>query len=203
MFRTTRIAFALLVGIAGLGSMGCSSLNNTEKGALVGGGVGSVVGTAIGAATGNPRTGAAIGGIGGAAIGALAGNKEDEREHAQEKAQLRQAAATAQAQQYAPLGLIDVVNLSRQNVDANVIVNQIRTTNSTFNLSTTDIEYLTAQNVPARVITAMQESRFRAAPPSTRERVIYREAPVVIERPVYPVYGPPAIGFQYSHVRVR
>jgi hypothetical protein len=193
-------AATALVGLFALASTGCSTLNNTEKGALVGGGVGSVVGTAIGAATGNPRTGAVAGGLGGAALGALAGNRADERDHAIEKAELREAATSQQAQ----LGLIDVVNLSRQGTDADVIVAQIRNTRSAYNLSTTDIEYLTAQGVPPKVIRAMQDSRFRGeAPP--RRPVIVREAPVIIERPVpvYPVVGPPAIGFHYSHVRVR
>lgn len=173
-----------------VGSTGCSSLNNTEKGALVGGGVGGVVGTAIGAATGNPRTGAAVGALGGAAVGALAGNKEDEKERAIERAESREAVAN----QYAPLGLIDVVNLSRGGTDAEVIVAQIRNTNSSFSLSTTDIEYLTQQGVSPRVIRAMQDTRIRGVP----RQVIVREAPVIIERPVYPVYGPPAIGFHYS-----
>lgn len=200
MLRIARFTIASLAYLAVLGSMGCSSMNNTEKGTLIGGGVGSVVGTAIGAATGNPRTGAVIGGVGGAALGALAGNKEDERDHAREKAELRQAAANATAQQSAALGLIDVVNLSRQGVDPGVIVNQIRASNASFSLSNTDIEYLTAQNVSAQVIRAMQETAMR---PAQVQRVIYREAPIVIERPVYPVYGPPAIGFGYSHIRYR
>lgn len=172
-----------------LGSTGCSTMNNTEKGALVGGGVGTVVGTAIGAATGNPRTGAAVGALGGAAVGALAGNKEDERERTIERAEHQQAVAD----QYAPLGMMDVVNLSRGGTDADVIAAQIRNTNSSFNLSTTDIEYLTQQGVSPRVIRAMQDSRA-----GSPRRVIVREAPVIIERPVYPVYGPPAIGFHYS-----
>jgi Zn-dependent alcohol dehydrogenase len=198
MQRYIRLAFAPLVLILGIASTGCSTMNNTEKGAAVGGGMGALVGTAIGAATGNPRTGAVVGGLGGATLGALAGNKEDERE----KGELRQAVATAQAQQHAPLGLTDVVSLSRQGVDPGVIINQIRATNARYSLSTSDIQYMTEQQVSPQVIRAMQETQMRSAAPG---RVIYREAPVVIERPVpvYPVVGPPAVGFSYSHVRVR
>lgn len=189
-----RIGVVLVASL--LGATGCSSMNNTEKGALVGGGVGSVVGTAIGAATGNPRTGAVVGALGGSVLGALAGNQEDEKERAIERAELAQNAGP----QYAPLGLIDVVNLSRGGTDPEVIVAQIRNTNSTFTLSTTDIEYLTSQGVSPRVIRAMQDSRARVVPTPP---VIVREAPpVIIERPVYPVYGPPVIGFHYSR-RIR
>ncbi len=189
MQRTARIGLGILAVTSLVGSTGCSTMNNTEKGALVGGGVGGVVGTAIGAATGNPRTGAVVGALGGTALGAIAGNKADERDRAVERAESREAAAT----QYASLGLMDVVNLSRGGTDPEVIVGQIRNTNSTFSLSTTDIEYLTQQGVAPRVIRAMQDSRGRAP-----QQVIVREAPVIIERPVYPVYGPPAIGFHYS-----
>lgn len=180
----------LCAAVALAASTGCSTMNNTEKGALVGGGVGTVVSTAIGAATGNPRTGAAVGALGGATLGALAGNKQDKLDRAVEHAE-------HVAAQNPQLGLIDVVNLSRGGTDPEVIVNQIRNTGSTYSLSTTDIEYLTQQGVAPRVIRAMQDSRGRAAP------VVVREAPVIIERPVYPVYGPPvygppAIGFHYS-----
>lgn len=187
-----RKGFALVVAL--IASTGCSTMNNTEKGALVGGGVGTVVGTAIGAATGNPRTGAAVGALGGATLGALAGNKQDKHESAIAQAEHAQAVAS----QNPPLGLIDVVNLSRGGTDPEVIVNQIRNTQSSYTLSTTDIEYLTQQGVAPRVIRAMQDTRARPAAP-----VVVREAPVIIERPVYPVwgppvYGPPAIGFHYS-----
>jgi Glycine zipper len=199
----------LLLGVMSLSATGCSTMNNTQKGALVGGGVGSLVGTAIGAATGNPRTGAVLGAAGGSALGAIAGNSEDRRDNELEKAELRQAAANAQAQaaqQAAQLGMADVMELTRQGVDPSVIVNQIRSTNSTFNLTTSDIQLLTQQQVSPTVIRAMQESRVRNSP--VRERVIYRESPVIVERPVVPVYGPPiygppAVGFHYSHVRVR
>ena len=99
-----RSGIAVLTVTAAVGSTGCSTMNNTEKGALVGGGAGALVGTAIGAATGNTKTGAVVGALGGTALGALAGNKEDRKEQAVERAELREAAAT----QSASLGLIAV-----------------------------------------------------------------------------------------------
>lgn len=204
MIGIGRLLFVLAVGAVGAG---CSTLNNTEKGALIGGGVGSVAGTIIGHATGNPRTGAVVGALGGAAVGGLAGNAEDKRERADERAALQQAAAEARADAQTPLGLIDVVKLTQDGVHPNVIVNQIRTTGSTFQLSTADIQYLTQNNVDPRVIEEMQVSRPRrygSAPPP-RTVVVREPAPVIIERPVYPVpvYAPPPPVFVGFHGRWR
>jgi len=179
-------------------------MNNTEKGGLIGAGVGAGLGTAIGAATGNPKTGAVAGTLLGGGLGALAGHNADKRD--EERAEVRQASAdqvAAEASRQAQVGLIDVVTMVQQNVSADVIINQIRSTGSTFNLSTKDIEYLSANNVPPQVIRTMQDSRQRAYGPPLRERIIVREAPVYIERPIYYAPPPPAFGFQYSHVRVR
>jgi uncharacterized protein YcfJ len=177
---------------------GCETMNNTEKGALVGTGMGAIAGTALGAATGNPRTGAALGALGGAVVGSAVGNAEDKRET---KDAIRQASHDA-AVTANRLGLTDVVQLSQQGTDPDVIINQIRSTGSTFNLSTADIQYLTQQQVPGKVISAMQTSPGRVVMP--RERVIVQETPVIVERPwpyYHPCYGPwhcgPRIGFTY------
>lgn len=181
-----------------LACVGCRHMNNTEKGAAIGSGMGAIVGTALGAATGNPRTGAVVGALGGALVGGAAGNAEDER---QKDAAIIQAHAERDAAQAvnARLGLTDVVSLCQQGTDPDVIINQINATGSTFTLSTSDIQYLTQQNVPARVIRAMQTSRGRSAaqPP----QIIVRESPVIIERPIY--YGPPPFrwGFHYHYCR--
>ncbi len=194
------------LALASCFSSGCASLNNTEKGGLIGAGVGAGLGTAIGAATGNPKTGAVAGTLLGGGLGSLAGHKADEREG--ERAAIQQASAEAAARQI-QMGLIDVVSLVQQGVDAEVIVNQIRSTGSTFNLSTKDIEYLASQNVPTNVIRVMQDARYRpSALAPVRERVIVRETPVYVDRPSYPVFigpppPPPVYGFHYSHVRVR
>ena len=54
-------------------SVGCSTMNQTEKGVLGGGAIGAGVGTLIGHATGNPKTGAVVGGLLGAGVGGTAG----------------------------------------------------------------------------------------------------------------------------------
>src|SRR5271165_3841230 len=59
---------------------GCSSLNNTENGALVGGGVGAGLGALAGAAVHRPAVGAAIGAGAGALTGAAVGHSMDKSE---------------------------------------------------------------------------------------------------------------------------
>jgi hypothetical protein len=167
----------LLVVLAAAGSLwatGCSTMDNTEKGVGLGGLIGAGAGTAIGAATGNPKTGAVVGGLLGAGVGGAIGADADR----EERKEVRQAQAAANAQ--AQLGMMDVVKMCQQNVDPNVIINQIRNTGSTFNLSNGDIEYLTQCNVPPQVIAAMQAAR-----------------PGVLVRPVRAVYvqDPPPVVF--------
>jgi len=67
---------------AGMLATGCSSMNNTGKGALIGGGGGGVLGAAIGGMVGGGKgaaIGAAIGGTVGAGAGALIGRKMDKQ----------------------------------------------------------------------------------------------------------------------------
>lgn len=187
-----------------LTSLGCSHLSNTEAGALGGGALGTAAGAVVGAATGNPRTGAVVGGLAGAGIGGLAGHAADERD----RREIRQVEAVANANAQAaaanpPLGISEVVRLTQQGVDPNVIIGQIQNTHSTFQLSTGDIEFLTVNKVDPRVIQTMQTAR--AGNPvvySPRPRAVYvREEPdVVFVRP-YPHYyrprycPPPPMGF--------
>jgi hypothetical protein len=156
---------------------GCSNMNHTEQGALVGGGLGAGIGALAGRATGHTAAGAAIGGATGALIGAAAGNSEDRHE--------REMAKPARG----PLSLQDVATLSQQGVTDDIIVNQIYTTGSSYNLSASDIGYLKQYNVSDRVLKAMQDTRF------VRRRV-YTDGPpvVVVEQP--PPVGV-GVGFTY------
>jgi hypothetical protein len=198
------VAFILTMTVAACG--GCEHMNKTEKGALIGSGMGAIAGTAIGAATGNPRTGAVVGALGGGLLGGVAGNSEDRRDADAAVQQARHERDAAQ-EQASRLGMIDVVTLVQQGTDADVIVNQIAATGSTFTLSTADIQYLTQNQVPAKVIRAMQDSARRPSSTAVRERVIVRDAPVIIERPWYgPGWyapPPPPIGFGFHYVKVR
>ena len=63
----------------GLSTTGCSSLNNTGKGAIGGGTAGAVVGGIIGRATGSTARGAIIGAAVGGAAGAVIGRQMDKQ----------------------------------------------------------------------------------------------------------------------------
>ena len=72
------LAMAVLVG-----ETGCSSMTQTGKGALIGGGGGAAVGAGIGALIGGGKgagIGSAIGAAVGAGAGALIGNKMDKQQ---------------------------------------------------------------------------------------------------------------------------
>jgi hypothetical protein len=187
--RTVRVSrLGILAAALAAASTGCSTMNNTEKGALGGGAVGAGVGALAGGGKG-----ALIGGLIGAGTGGVVGAVADDRQDArQTKAAVAQAnAAAAQAQQ-AKLGMMDVVHMVQQGHAPEVIITQIRNTGSSFQLSPTDLDYLKTCNVPDQVIVAMQNARpvsYVAAP----RRVYVQDDPQVIytrPAPVY-VYGPP------------
>jgi outer membrane protein OmpA-like peptidoglycan-associated protein len=75
---TLRLAVVGLLTLAlGLGAGACSSLSNTEKGAIIGAGGGAAAGGAIGKATGDTAKGAIIGAVVGGAAGAIIGQQMD------------------------------------------------------------------------------------------------------------------------------
>ena len=67
-----KILSLVLSALLLIGSTACSSLNNTQKGAMIGSGSGAALGAGIGALLGKGK-GAAIGGVIGTAVGATAG----------------------------------------------------------------------------------------------------------------------------------
>ncbi|MCD6062767.1 MAG: glycine zipper protein [Flavipsychrobacter sp.] len=72
-----RTCMVMLIAAGMLGS--CSSMNKTQKGAVIGGGSGAVVGGVIGRAAGNTAAGAIIGAAVGGAAGAIIGRKMDKQ----------------------------------------------------------------------------------------------------------------------------
>ena len=74
---------AALLSVCLLASSGCSSMTNTGKGALIGGGGGGALGAGVGALIGGGKgagIGAAIGAAVGAGAGALIGKKMDKQQ---------------------------------------------------------------------------------------------------------------------------
>jgi hypothetical protein len=176
----------LPLGLVVLVSCGCDTMSNTDKGLLAGGGLGAGAGALLGSATGHAGAGALIGGAAGALIGGLAGNAEDHHE-----AHQRAVAAAAAANARPPLTLTDVVQMTQQHVDDSLIINQIRTTGSVYNLTAEDITWLKQQGVGDPVVAEMQARRPGWG---------YEPVPGYV-RPVYVVEDPPpvrvGVGFGY------
>jgi outer membrane protein OmpA-like peptidoglycan-associated protein len=63
--------------VFGLGASGCASMNNTERGAVIGAGAGGAIGAVIGNNTGSTARGAIIGAVLGGAAGAVIGRRMD------------------------------------------------------------------------------------------------------------------------------
>ncbi len=162
---------------------GCSTMSHTGEGALAGGAIGAGTGAILSKATGgNAGPGAVIGGLAGALVGGAVGNEADQRE--KRALENRAAQATAAGTQ---LGLADVMQLAKEGQSDQVIINQIRTTRSTFILSAEDLRMLRANDVSDAVVVEMQNHRPEVYP----RRHYYGGEPVYIYRPLPP---PPPFG---------
>jgi uncharacterized protein YcfJ len=187
--RRLGLLAALACAAAG---QGCSTMNNTERGAIGGGALGTGAGAVIGAAAAHhPLAGAAIGAVAGTAIGALAGNQADKEENRQREVAQAQMLADAQYQRQR-MGIADVLTMTKEGQDPQIIINQIRKTQSTFDLTVNDLSMLKANGVADGVIAEMQAAR-PSAPSRVVVRqprtVIYESGPVFVPPPYY--YGPP------------
>lgn len=161
---------------------GCSTMNNTQAGAVGGGVFGGILGTMVGIATGHPLEGAAIGAGIGAGTGALVGHSED-------RAERRYSKAVENAIRNPRVPIDEVVRMSQnRQISDDVIVNHIAGSGSIYQLSAADIEFMKQQGVSDRVVMFMQ---------SRRPDVVHVGAPppVVIVEPAPP---PPVIGVGFG-----
>ena len=159
-------------------------MNNTEAGLLGGGLVGGATGAILG--RGNPVATLAGAGIG-AAVGGVSGAHQDARIDNRNRA-VQQAVANQARNQ---MTLADVVNLSQRGTSPDIIIQQIDSTGSVFNLTTNDVIYLQDQNVNSRVISVMQTRRARAVVVGGPPAVVYAPPPppgtmVIMEPPPPP-----------------
>lgn len=136
-------------------SLGCQENRKTKAadGAIVGGLLGAAAGGIIGNQVGSTGAGVGIGAAVGAAAGGLIGAQMP-REQSTPEAQA--TAAPQQAANPNQMSILQVVELSKQGVAENIIIEKIRTTNSKFTLTPTDVEYLKKEGVNQKVIDAMQ-----------------------------------------------
>jgi hypothetical protein len=164
---------------------GCSTMNNTERGAGAGGLIGAGTGAVIGSATGHTAGGALIGAGVGAVSGGLIGNAIDKSE------QKTAAIAAANGPPRGALGITDVAQMAQAHVTDQVIISQIRSTGSVFRLSSTDTIWLKQNGVSDAVIQEMLATAYR-----TPQRV-YSPQPVYVVEPPPPVSV--GIGFGIRH----
>ncbi len=186
----------LLLLLPGLGlSVGCESMTHTENGVLGGGLIGGATGALVGSATGHTGAGAAIGAAVGGLSGGLIGNEMEKSERKQE-AQL--AAATAPVR--GPLGLTEIAQMAQQGISDPVIIGQIRSTRSVYNLAPADLQWLKSQGVSDAVVMEMQATASRVVPAGRVYARPHYQPDVVVVEPYYP---PPPVGVGFTYTRVR
>ena len=137
--------FCIMIGL------GCQSTNEgAVKGGVIGGLIGAIGGGIIGHQSGHGVEGAAIGAGAGAVTGAIIGNQTGTPGQAATPAQAAPAMSANQ------MSMQQIVDFTKQGVNEAVIIDRIRMSNSKFNLTAADIDYLKQQGVSLKVIDVMQ-----------------------------------------------
>ncbi|MCU0651527.1 MAG: glycine zipper domain-containing protein [Candidatus Omnitrophica bacterium] len=145
-----KIASFMMISVLILVScLGCAE-NKTRvaEGAVAGGALGALAGGLLKGGTG-AAVGAAIGATGGALVGAQIDKKPEQAEAAEVK--------TASDPNATQMSILQVIELSKQGTPDSVIIDKIKKSNSKFNLSLEDINYLKKQGMSDKVINVMRE----------------------------------------------
>src|SRR5437763_13673995 len=128
---------ALSLAASALAFAGCETPygtpDRTGTGALAGGGIGAFSGAVIGSASGHAGEGALIGGAIGAITGGLIGHSLDQQE--QERLRAEAPATYTRVEQGQPLAVADIKAMVSSQVGDDVIISQIQSTHSVYNLS--------------------------------------------------------------------
>ncbi len=155
-------SLALLLLTSAVVLTGCATRygtpDRTGTGALTGGAIGAASGAVIGGR--NAGAGALIGGAVGAVTGGLIGNAMDR--DAQARLQQQAPQTYTRVDQGRPLSVADVKALATARVSDDVILSQIRSTRTSFQLSSADLIDLKNAGVSDRVVEAM----INTPPPS-------------------------------------
>jgi uncharacterized protein YcfJ len=134
----------LLMVLAGLLIAGCESMGPKAKtGAVTGGVVGAVAGGVIGHQMGSGIEGAAIGAAVGAIAGGLIGNEIDKADRKALEANPNYLAITS------------IIDMAAKGMPDDGIIDEIKRTKSTYNLTTEMVDYLRKNKVSDRVINYM------------------------------------------------
>ncbi|MFZ2357410.1 MAG: glycine zipper domain-containing protein, partial [Candidatus Omnitrophota bacterium] len=99
---------------------------------------------------GKAGVGAGIGAAVGAVSGGLIGSQIEKKPQAETTPQ--QAAQTVTTEQ---MSVLQIIELTQQGTPDDIIIDKIKKTNSKFNLSAEDINYLQKQRISQKVIDAM------------------------------------------------
>ncbi len=146
---------------------GCGTMNNTQADALGGGILGGLFGAAIGAATRNPAAiaiGAGAGAAAGAGLGAVAGNAQDRADQHQADAVAQSQANIRYALEHPALPPEQIAKMARDRISDEIIIEQIRSSHSLYQLSPDWITWLKSQGVSDRVILYMQQTLSTVQP---------------------------------------
>ncbi len=177
-------SLAIMLAASSVLLSGCvnpdGSANNTGTGILAGGAFGALAGAAIG----GPRHAGAdalIGAAAGALAGGLVGNAADQEQAARLQAQAPET--YARVGQGAPLSVADVKAMARAGISETVIINQINSSHTVFQLSTADIIDLRDAGVSDKVINYMINTPSTAgvAPPGAVPYVDQAPPPAPVE----------------------
>lgn len=137
---------------------GCSNMNNTQKGAALGGAGGAGLGAIIGHQFGATGAGAAIGALAGTAGGALAGNAKDEADRRDNYARQAQYERGLRQRQARAMTNRDVSDMAGSGVSDQTIISTMRTRGGNFDTSPQAVIQLHNYGVSDAVIQAMQSN---------------------------------------------
>ncbi|MDD5730217.1 MAG: glycine zipper 2TM domain-containing protein [Candidatus Omnitrophica bacterium] len=154
MKKISAFSIAVLVILLNAGCQ--DTKTRAVEGGVIGGLLGATAGGIIGHQTHHGGEGAAIGLAAGAATGAIVGS-QIQKPGQQTAAQA--AAPQQQQQQYEnpnQMSIQQVAQLAKQGIHEDVIIDKIRLSNSKYNLTPDDINYLKSQGVSQKVISVMQ-----------------------------------------------
>jgi uncharacterized protein YcfJ len=150
MKKITIVFLAVIFSVSLTGCQGNKS--RVAEGALIGGLLGATAGGIVGHQSGHGGAGAGIGLAAGALTGALVGSQIEQPNQSPPA----NTGVNTGSQNPNQIALSEIVNLSKQGIHEDVIIDKIRLTNSAYSLSESDLTYLKEQGVSEKVIKVMQ-----------------------------------------------
>ena len=137
--------------------VGCANMNNTEKGAALGGAGGAGLGAIIGHQVGHKGAGALIGGATGALLGGSMGKAKDNEEERDMYAQHAAHAEATRNFERNAMNNYDVIKLSQNGMSDRIIINEIKRRGGRFDMSTDGLIRLREGGVSKHILETMQQ----------------------------------------------